>query len=120
MATYSWPGSLPQNPQENFSETAGVRMLSTSMDAGPAKLRRRGSKGSVMSLSFDMTTAQLSTFETFVQDTLKGTARFGFTHPRKATVVEVRLVPQGDGELYTVNYVMHGHWSVSMQMEVLP
>ena len=118
--SYTWPSSLPQSPQDSFSETGGVLMLSTSMDAGPAKIRKRGSKGSVMSLTFHMTKAQVNTFESFVKDTLKGTARFGFTHPRTGNTLEVRLVPSGNGELYSIGYITYEFWSVSMTMEVLP
>lgn len=118
--SYAWPGTLPQNPQDSYSETGGVLLLNTPMDAGPAKLRKRGNKPSVMSVNFNMTTAQVNTFELFVKDTLKGTARFGFTHPRTGSVVEVRIVPQGNGELYNIGYINNVYWSVSFQLEVLP
>lgn len=118
--TYIWPVTLPQKPQTNFSETGGVLIIRTPTDAGPAKQRRRGNRPQQLSCSFNMTTAQLDTFETFVKDTLSGTTRFGFTHPRTNQVVEVRLIPQQDGQLYTIGYILEGFWTVSMQMEVLP
>ena len=118
--SYTWPSNLPQSPQDSFSETGGVLVLSTSMDAGPAKIRRRGTKGSVMQATFHMTKAQVNTFESFVKDTLKGTARFGFTHPRTGAVIEARLVPSGNGEFYNIGFINYEFWSVSMTMEVLP
>jgi hypothetical protein len=90
------------------------------MDAGPAKQRRRGSKPQGLQLSFIMTTAQTQTLQEFIEDTIRGTARFGFTHPRLGTTVEVRIVPQGDGELYTFTYLAPEYWTVSLKLEILP
>lgn len=117
---YIWPITLPQKPNTNYSETDGVLVLRTGMDAGPAKMRRRGSRPSTMQVTFDMSTAQVEILRTFVQDTLKGTARFGFTHPRTNEIVEVRIVPQQEGSLFSVGYILPGFWSVSLQLEVLP
>ncbi len=118
--SYVWPPSLPQAPQKGFTETYAKNILSTGMDSGVAKTRLRGRASSKLQVSFLLNSSQVSTLETFVDTTLKGVARFGFLHPVKNTVVEVRIVPQGTGELYTLAYVAPGYWSVSMQMEVLP
>ena len=117
---YVWPPSLPQSPQKGFAETGGVLILRTPMDSGPAKQRRRGQRPQGLQLTFIMTTAQTQTFETFVKDTLQGTARFGFTHPRLNTTVETRIVPQGDGQMYTFTYLAPGYWTVSLEIEILP
>jgi hypothetical protein len=117
---YIWPPSLPQSPQKGFAETGGVLVLRTPMDAGPAKQRRRSQRAQGLQVTFLMTTAQTVTLETFVQNTLQGTARFGFTHPRLNTVVETRIVPQGDGQMYTFTYLAPGYWTVSLQLEILP
>lgn len=118
--SYVWPATLPENPQKGFSETGGVLILRTPMDAGPAKMRRRGEKPQVLAVSFIMTTAQVQILDSFIKDTIKGTARFGFKHPRTESIVEVRMVPQNEGSLYTSNYAAPGYWSVSLQLEVLP
>lgn len=117
---YIWPASLPQSPQKGFAETGGVLMLRTPMDSGPAKQRRRGQKPQVLQVSFIMTTAQTETLQEFIEDTLKGTARFGFTHPRLGTTVETRIVPQGESQLYSFTYLAPGYWTVSLQLEILP
>lgn len=117
---YIWPSTLPQKPDQNYSEASGVLILRTSMDSGPAKQRRRGERPESMQVVFHMSTAQVSTLDTFVKDTLKGTARFGFPHPRLGSIVEVRVVPQSDGILYSTSYIMPELWSVSLQLEVLP
>ena len=120
-AAFSWASTgLPQNPQKGFTETGGVLVLRTPTDQGPAKLRYRGVKPQVLNLTFMMTTAQVTTLENFVKLTLKGTARFYFVHPRTAVNSEVRIVPQGSGDYYTVSYVAPGYWNIAIQFEVLP
>lgn len=118
--TYVWPTSLPQRPLESYSETTGAMIIRTQPDLGPAKQRRRGQRPDTLSVQFNMSTSQCETLREFIQDTLRGTIRFGFTHPRTLAVVEVRVVPQGSGELYTTSYILPELWQVSLQLEVLP
>ena len=120
MAISVWPPGLPQNPQKGYSETGGVLIVRTPQDAGPAKMRRRGEKVQDLNITFLMTTAQVTILETFVKYTLNGTARFSFKHPRLGTNVEVRIVPQGEGDLYTLNYEAPGYYIVQLKFEVLP
>lgn len=118
--SYVWPVSLPQNVRRDFSEDAGALIIRTPTDAGPAKMRRRGARPSKLSVGFFMTAAQIATFETFVLTTLKGTARFGFPHPRTGNQVEARIIPADDGSLYSVKFSTPTEWLVDMQLEVLP
>lgn len=118
--TYVWPVSLPQSPQKGFTETGGALIVRTPMDSGPAKMRRRGKSVNKLTLNFIMTSAQVTTMEDFIDNSIKGTARFGFTHPRKNTIAEVRIVPQGEGDLYTLTYLAPGYWTVNVVFEVLP
>jgi hypothetical protein len=90
------------------------------MDSGPAKQRRRGQRPENLQVTFHLSTEQVNTLDIFLKDTLKGTARFGFPHPRLESVVEVRVIPQSDGVLYSTAYIMPELWSVSFQLEVLP
>jgi hypothetical protein len=115
-----WPSTLPQKPQENFSEVGGVLVLRSQTDKGPAKMRRRGKYGGTMQVSFYMTNAQYSTFKAFVEDTLFGTKRFGFNHPMTNALLEVRIVPQQDGQMYNTSYITNGWNNVSMTFEVIP
>lgn len=117
--SYVWPVSLPQNAETRYSESGGALLLRTPMDAGPAKLRRRGQRPDVLTLSFIMSPEQVQAFEVFVLQTLRGVARFGLPHPRLQTQVEARLVPS-DGELYTIEYLGPQHWRVGFTVEVLP
>jgi hypothetical protein len=118
--TYTWPATLPQSPQKGFTESIGALIIRTPMDAGPAKERYRGRRPDELQVSFVMTTAQVSDLETWIVNTLRGTARFGFLHPRKATTVETRIVPQGDGELFKTAYLAPGYWNISLKLEILP
>lgn len=118
--SYTWPGSLPEAPQKGFSETGGVLVIRTPQDAGPAKMRRKGKKPQVLNVSFLMSKTQVSTLESFVKDTIKGTARFGFKHPRTQQMEECRIVPQGEGDLYTLTYAAPDYYTVTMQLEILP
>lgn len=120
MYSYVWPVTLPQQPMTDFSEDVGVLILRTPTDAGPAKMRRRGKRPSVMNLNFYMSSAQVDTLDTFINSTIKGTARFGFPHPRTQEVVEARFVPQDDGQFYSLSYIVNDRWKVSMKLEVLP
>jgi hypothetical protein len=121
MAAYTWPPSLPTSADSSgFAESYGVLILSTPMDAGPAKRRRRGVKPRMLSVNFVMTNTQIATLETFINDTIKGTARFDFPHPRTQVTMEVRIVPNGDGELFSVSYFSHDLYTVSMNLEQMP
>lgn len=120
MAIQTWPTSLPQVPQKGFTEVNGRNILRTNMDAGPAKMRQRGKRPDTLNLQFLMTSAQVSTLETFIDQQIFGVRRFNFTHPRKNTAVEVRIVPQQDGALFNLSYMAPGYWTVTMQFEILP
>ena len=117
---YVWPATLPQAVQKGYTETGGVNILRTSMDSGPAKQRRRGARAQTLQVSFFMKTVQIDYLKTFVETTLKGTARFGFPHPRTQSIVEVRIVPQQDGVMYNISYMAPGYYTVTMTLEILP
>lgn len=122
MAIPSWPtaNNFPQVPQKGFTESVGVNVIRSQTDAGPAKQRFRSRKPSTMQLSFIMTTEQTTVLETFVRDTIRGTKRFNFLHPRLNTQVEVRIVPQGEGDFYQLQYLAPGYWQTSINFEILP
>ena len=113
-------GTLPQTPNTDFTETGGVNIIRSPMDAGPAKQRKRGNKPQVMQMTFTMSADQIVIFENFVKTTLNGTARFGFPHPRLGTVIEARIIPQSGGDLYTITYINPLRYNVALQMEILP
>lgn len=119
-AAINWPGTLPQSPTINYEESGGVNILRTPTDSGIAKSRRRGIRPDSFGVSFQMTPAQVTAFETFVKTTIRGVTRFGFPHPRKGSVVDVKIVPEGEGKLYSLAYLSPTLWLVSFSVEVLP
>ena len=121
MAAYTWPASLPQKPlRDGFSEVGGVNVIRTPMDKGPARTRRLSRLVKPIQVTFLMTKAQIVTLEDFVENTLFGVRRFNFTHPRKLTAVEVRILPKEGGESYSMSRISTDFWQVSMTFEVLP
>jgi hypothetical protein len=120
--SYTWPPTLPQTPQKGYSETGSANILSTPMDAGPPKRRYRGKMPQTLSVSFLMTTEQVAALEAFVlgPTAIRGVARFGFPHPRTNTLVEVRIIPEGQGTLYNITYTAPGYYTITMRLEVLP
>ena len=120
--SYIWPPGLPQVPQKGYTETGGANILSTNMDSGPAKRRYRGKRVQMLNVSFLMTTQELTTLETFVlgPSAIRGVARFGFPHPRTGSIVEVRIMPEGEGSLYNTSYTAPGYFTVTLTLEVLP
>lgn len=119
-ALYTWPTTLPQVVQKGYTESIGQNVLRTPMDAGPAKMRRRSNKPSTLSVSFLMTDAHIAILQDFIINAIQGVMRFNFTHPRLKTSVEVRLVPQSDGNYFTMSYLGPGYWNVPLVFEVLP
>jgi hypothetical protein len=116
----TWPPSLPQVPQKGYTEEVGAIIVKTPMDAGPAKIRRRSNKPAVLNLTFIMTTADLTTLDTFIQTTLGYVSRFAFPHPRTGSSVDCRIMPTGEGTMYNISYLAPGYYTISMQFEVMP
>ena len=124
--SYTWPAGLPQIPQKGYTEDKGFILIKTPMDSGPAKIRRRGKRPDVLNVSFIMSTSDITTLQYFIEYTILGTARFAFPHPRLTTsplspvYAEVRIMPQGEGVLYSMSYLAPGYYTVTLQLEVMP
>jgi hypothetical protein len=119
MAIPTWPVTLPQDPQKNFSSTGGVNVLRTPVDKGPAKQRYKSKKPELLDLAFIMTKDQVASLKTFIEDVVYGTKRFNFKHPITASTVEVRFIPQGDGDIYSLSNIAPDYYNVSIKLEVM-
>lgn len=120
-ASFTWPATLPQVPLfSQMSDDFGFNILSTQMDSGIAKMRKRGRRSSKMSMTFQMTTTQVGYLRTFVENTINGISRFYWEHPRTGSTMEVRLYPGSNGELYSITQVSSDRWNVSLTMEEVP
>jgi len=106
--------------RRDFQVTRGLNILSTNMDTGPAKRRRRGAAVESLKVGFYMNATQIASLENFIQNTIKGTARFDFPHPVTNVAVEVRIVPQSDGQMYTIAFSSPTQWIVDLMLEVVP
>jgi hypothetical protein len=127
MAVELWPATLPKQPQKGYSESIGSNIIRSPMDAGPAKQRRRSASPAQLEVSWILSTTQLAALDTFIETKIGGGVnRFKFPHPRLSTYAtqstwkDVRMVPQGQGELYKLQYLAPEYWQVSTKLEVLP
>lgn len=117
MTDAVWPASLPQDVERPYQETLADNTVTTPMEIGPAKKRRRSTAGvSTLSATVQLTTAQTETLQTFFEDTLAGGAlRFDWTHPRTQVAAVFRFAkpPQ-------ISHVSGPNWQARLELEVLP
>lgn len=116
-----WPATVPSAPiYDSYSESAPNYTLRSSTSTGPGKVRRRSSALPVqLSMSLQLTSAQLTTFEDFVLNTLDGgVLRFDILHPRKGVTIEARIL--GGDNLYQVTPGGIGQWRTTFTLEVMP
>lgn len=117
----TWPAALPQTPlQQGFAEELPRLSITTQMDAGPAKVRRRFTAGvTKYNMQFDLTTAQRATFITFYETTtFGGSVRFDFPDPVTAVTAEFRFdLAKGTPQITSLS----GHiYRLTAPMEKLP
>lgn len=116
-----WPTTVPSAPiYDSYSETAPNYTLRSSTSTGPGKVRRRSSALPVqLTMSLQLSPAQLTAFEDFVLNMLDGGAlRFEIPHPRTEATIEARIL--GGDNLYQVSPGGLGWWRVTFTLEVLP
>lgn len=117
MSIPSWPATMPQELlMSGYSESPPNVALRTSMDIGPAKLRRR-STSAVRPITGEqiITTSQLADFKLFYNtDLLGGTLRFSWTDPVTEVAAEMRFSepPSWAPE--------EGFYRLRMSLEILP
>lgn len=90
----TWPASLPQSPlQRDYNETLPNLTITTQMDQGPAKVRRRFTAGvTKYQFSFLMNATQLTAFNTFfTSDISSGALAFDFPDPRSGSTESFRI-----------------------------
>ncbi len=120
-----WPASLPTGFLAGTDEqTYENNLLTSQMDIGPAKTRRRTTAGSgeirgTMFMDatqlFFLTETQLSTFNTFWRNTLRsGALAFVFNG------LALRFMAQNPPKHRTVRTGEGPHYEVDVVLEVLP
>ena len=112
-----WPETLPQALLiEGYSEAPANTLVRTSMESGPAKVRRRATaairpvKGTLV-----LTAAELAYLKNFYNTTLLGGAlRFNWVDPLTEAAVEMRFTE-------TPTWIAQdGLYKVSLGLEILP
>lgn len=115
MAT--WPSSLPQEfPEEGFSLTLPDNLLRTTMDVGPAKVRRRTTSNvTKVQGSMLLSTTDLAAFQTFYITTLSyGVTQFTWVHPITGVACDMRFTEPPKYSPASGDYV-----DVQMSLEIL-
>lgn len=116
MAT--WPATLPPPLADTLQETPPDNVIRTSMEKGPAKVRRR-TTATVRPISFELVldTTQLAALDTFyVTTTYSGADEFSYTHPRTGAAVSARFTaPPQYSDVNTGR-----HYNASIALEILP
>lgn len=94
MANPTWPTTLPSFVQEGgYTEALQDQTVESNVDAGPAKIRRRFTKSlRKFGITLQMLPAQVTIFETFWQNTVKGgSLPFDWVHPRTRVAATLRF-----------------------------
>lgn len=123
MANPTWPSTLPQKPLlSGLAEQTPNTAIRTSMETGPAKVRRRYTAGvRKFPVSFVLTAAQVATMDTFLQETImSGALPFDWLHPRTGAAVSFRVIPESADTLNTFTPLGAGLWQTSLNLEVMP
>jgi hypothetical protein len=111
----SWPATLPQELiEDSFEETMQSLIISTDMEVGPPKTRKRLTanftpiKGSII-----VTKAQRAIFLTFFHSTIAGGAiKFTWEHPITGSTVKMKIIgppkitPLG-GDYFKIDMDLH-------------
>lgn len=89
-----WPMTLPQAPvQDGYQESPANNTIRTSMDVGPAKVRRRQTVGvRTLQCTYELSQAQVQILDDFfVSYTASGAVPFNLPHPRTGALVPARF-----------------------------
>lgn len=114
----TWPVALQTLVnEEGFGLKMADTVLRSDMDIGPAKIRRRYTKGvETLTVSINLDTDQYDLFNDFFYTTLNGGAKtFNYTHPITQDSQEFRFVGSPD-----IRSLGGGNFRASMTWEILP
>lgn len=117
MSTPSWPATLPPPLAEGYERQLGTNQIRSQPDAGPAKVRRRGTASvDVVAVSLLCTAAQRDAFEAFYRETLKdGTLAFQWADPAGGGPRRYRFTDQK-----VAIRPRRAKWLVAFKLERLP
>lgn len=113
-----WPLTLEQKVNESgFNYAIGDTVSRTDMDIGPAKSRRRFTRGiDTMSLTINLDISEYADFRNFFDTTIAGgVTPFSFTNPITQAVDMWRFK-----ESPSINSIGGGHFILNMSWERQP
>lgn len=117
MTVPAWPTTLPDELlMRGYSQTTADLLLRSSVDAGPAKVRRRFTAGVQQVVgNLLLTGAQLAYLRTFYDTTLLGgSLRFTWIEPVTKTAKEFRFTSPIKWSSNS------GYYDVNLELEMLP
>lgn len=91
MAT--WPGTLPSPTSDGYQEVMADNTIRSRMDTGLDKVRKRSTAAPILfQLSYNMTSSQVTTLETFFNTTINdGVDSFTMSNPRTGVLENFRI-----------------------------
>jgi len=114
----SWPTTLPQELiEDNFEETLQSLIISTDMEVGPPKTRKRLTANSTpVKGSIIVTKAQRAIFNTFFHSTIAGGAiKFTWVHPITGITANIKIISPP-----TITSLSGGYFKIDLNMHILP
>jgi hypothetical protein len=118
MSVPDWPETLPQNLLiDGYGESPPDLLLRSSMEAGPAKVRRRATAGiRPVKGKMVLTGSQVDIFDDFYNNVLLGgSLRFSWVKPRDGTTaVEMRITEKSYVAIEPDEY------ELTLSLEILP
>ena len=113
----AWPASLPQDAlMSGYREESIDTAIRSGMSYGPDKVRRRTTAViRQVVIPLRMTTAQVSTLETFYFDTIQVSGVVDWINHRTRAAAEYRFLAPPKYQPYG-----GGWWAVQLEMEILP
>lgn len=118
----SWPATLPQTALLGATIGDDESRLISSMDAGPALVRKRfTSFTQSIAAPIILTGAQLATFNTFYRTTLnQGTNSFTWKNPADDSTVSMRFKKPPVWQSIRSGSPDERLWRSTLELEVLP
>ena len=122
MSTPNWPNELPQNQFIGVDDTRDKGAIRTSMDAGPAKMRRRFSAAvRAITCPIELYGWQKSIFDTFFITTLaEGSLPFTWSDPETDATQTYRFTAPPKFSLEVGGDAGKRLWKASLALEILP
>lgn len=119
MAT--WPTTLPAPCSDSYQLSPVDPTIRTDMEAGTSRARRRTTaRNDKVSVSWDMSDAQLAIFRTWFEDASTGAAGGANWFTVSLPIGTTGLVPVDArfSRVYTAAYVGYMYWKVSAELEL--